>query len=180
MEASLGNQLGNMKKILLCLIPLFLLSSCTKSEKDIVDDLRDYQDYAEFSLNSIDELYSKEEENYLVEIYFPECSHCKNIKSKIFDYIEAQKDDETLKKMYIFDIRSSSTQEGAKNREKFKVKPENYSEKRDILIDEMKVNKPSLLIDTYFFGTPSLYEIKNGSFLDLYIGETQIINYLSL
>ena len=44
----------------------------------------------------------------------------------------------------------------------------------------MKVNKPSLLIDTYFFGTPSLYEIKNGSFLDLCIGETQIINYLSL
>ena len=161
MEASSGNQLGNMKKILLCLISLFLLSSCTKSEKDIIDD-------------------SKEEENYLVEIYFPECSHCKNIKSKIFDYIDAQKDDETLKKMYIFDIRSSSTQEGAKNREKFKVKPENYSEKRDILIDEMKVNKPSLLIDTYFFGTPSLYEIKNGSFLDLYIGETQIINYLSL
>ena len=82
--------------------------------------------------------------------------------------------------MYIFDIRSSSTQEGAKNREKFKVKPENYSDKRDILIDEMKANKPSLLIDTYFFGTPSLYEIKNGSFLDLCIGETQIINYLSL
>ena len=80
MEASLGNQLGNMKKILFCLIPLFLLSSCTKSEKDIVDDLRDYQDYAEFSLNSIDELYSKEEENYLVEIYFTEISQCNNIK----------------------------------------------------------------------------------------------------
>ena len=78
MEVSSGNQLDNMKKTLFCLIPLFLLSSCGKSGEDIVDDPRDYQDYAEFSLNSIDELYSKEEENYLVEIYFPECSHCKN------------------------------------------------------------------------------------------------------
>ena len=39
MEASSGNQLGNMKKILFCLIPLFFLSSCAKSEEDIVDDL---------------------------------------------------------------------------------------------------------------------------------------------
>ena len=166
-----------MKKILFCLIPL-LLVSCTIND-DVVEDLRDYSDYSEFSLSSIDQLYTKEEGNYIVEIFFPECPHCKAIKSNIFDYLDLQKNNSEMKKLYFFDIRSSSSLAGNSNRDKFKTKPENYSNIRDILIDEMRGAKPSTLEETYFFGTPSLYEINNNSFFDLYVGSTNITNYLA-
>lgn len=168
-----------MKKLVIFLIPLFLITSCSNTEEN-KEDTRDYSDYFDFSLTSVDELYQKEEEKYFVEIYFPECKYCKAIKDTVFNYIDAYKNNDSLTKLYIFDIQSSSTLGGKSNRDKFKTKPASYSDAdKKLMIEEMVNNKPTTLEETYFFGTPSLYIVENGAFSELISGSTMISNYLS-
>lgn len=150
------------------------LTSCTNHEND--NETRSYADYPEFALPSIDEMYELKDVEYYVEYYFPECPHCQNIRSSIYNYMDKVKNGDENIPLYYFNIENGSTSNGSINRSKFKIKPNSYN--RDVLVSQMIREKVSKVSDTYFFGTPSLYVIKNGVLADFYIGEVDIPAFL--
>ena len=168
-----------MIKKLANFIFLFLLCSCGPSISDT--NGRDYKDYEEFQISNIEDFYLQEEDEYLVEIYFPECPHCTNIKGNIFDYLDNYKNNKVSKKLYLFNIKSGSSEEGRTNREKFKKKPSNSFDENQakIWLNQNLNEKPNKIEDTYFFYVPSLYQIKNGVLDYVTWGENNVINYLN-
>lgn len=159
-----------MKKPAILISFLFLtLVSCGQNET------RSYSEYSNFFLDDIDNFYQIEEEHYFIDLYQVECSHCENVKTNLFNYLDKLNSGEKTLKIYLFDLNSGVG--GVLNRNKFKVKSANYD--RNVLIREMEKTKPSSLNETYYFGTPSLYEIKDGRFENLYLGENEINGFLN-
>ncbi len=159
-----------MKKSVILISFLFLmLVSCGQNET------RSYSEYSDFFLDDIDNFYQIEEEHYFIDLYQIECSHCENVKTNLFNYLDELESGEKSLKIFLFDLNSGDG--GIPNRNKFKVKGENYD--RNILIREMEQAKPKTLNETYYFGTPSLYEIKDGKFENLYLGENEINGFLN-
>lgn len=160
-------------KICSLFLCVFITTSCNDTKK--YEDL-DYKDFEQFSLSTLDDLYSLKG-TYCVELYYPTCSHCVSLKPYLFKYLDEYERGEKTTKVYFFDVESSTTANGKLNRAKFKLKSVNYN--REELILDMKENKPSTLSETYFFGTPSLYVIENNSFKDLIVGDKTIASYFN-
>jgi len=168
-----------MKKISkLFVLPLFALSlfSCSNSSIDDVET-RDYSDYVEFN-SKVEDLYNHEG-RYAFYVYQINCSHCVNIKGKLFDYLDSFKagNKTYFTNFYLCSLSPYSSEEGIKERESFKEKPNEYVS--DDLIDEMIKAQPTSIAETFFFGTPSLYIIENKQFKTMRLGDTTIANYLA-
>ena len=172
-----------MKRFLVCGIFLIILSSCggvnmsittdisenTTSESESIEDEKDYQDYSESDLDNLDNFYLKDG-TYCIYLYSTTCPFCSGIKQDIFKYIDKSKLNPNLIKMFIFNIGSNSISQGTINREKFKYH-EDDDAIRDSLIEEMLEGNVSSLSDTYFFGTPSLYFIRDKKLYDYKLGK---------
>ena len=66
------------------------------------------------------------------------------------------------------------------NRNRFKEKPSWYDGTNyDALVREMEENKPSTLSETYFIGTPTIYEIVDHKVSQVYIGSNEINGVLN-
>ncbi len=163
----------NFKKLSLFLLPICLLTSCNNSSG--VE--RNYEDYSKYNLTSLDNFYTMESNEYYVYLYSDVCPHCKSIKNDVlyfFDYKETN--NEPNINMYIYNMKSSSTEDGAINRSKFKNKGDSYNE--ETLINEMYTNKPTTTKETYFFGIPVLFKIKDNHFEGIYSGTNEVLTEL--
>lgn len=159
-----------------------LLTSC--GNEDIVEtpngkvdiSTKEYKDYEEFFLPSLDEFYSLEGK-YSVQLYYETCPSCKQVRPYLFRHLEFLKADMKKSKSYIFDMKSKKDEsgQGVLNRNKFKSIPANPDKEK--LMDEMVNNKVNKVSDTYFFGVPSLYVIENNQLVDFYYGSDEIANY---
>lgn len=137
---------------------------------------KEYKDYKDFFLPSLDEFYSMDGK-YSVQLYYETCPSCKKTRPYLFRHLEFLKADMKKSKVYIFDMKSKSHEsgEGVINRSKFKGAPEGST--KEELINEMikdGVNKTS---DTYYFGVPSLYVIDDHKLVDFYYGTDEITDY---
>ena len=129
-----------MKKIKFLFLIFLFIFSCNKNYE--------YEDFIDYQINVLD-LYNMDGD-YEVYFYQDNCSHCENIKNKIFNYAYKLNKKEDYKFYFCNVIKKSDTyyfKDGDKERNE--------------LIDEMKNNSVSSLEETYFFGTPSLYIIKD-------------------
>lgn len=115
-----------------------------------------------------------------MQFYYEGCGACRNLSGNLFDYLDAYKEGEKKTKVYIFDMKSSKTEEGTLNRNKFKTRPSSPTENKDLLISEMIRKKVETLDETYFFGVPSLYIIESNHLKDLKIGTQVIADYYAL
>ena len=57
------------------------------------------------------------------------------------------------------------------------MKPENYN--YEVLVREMENDKPSTLEDTYFIGTPTIYEIVDHKVNKVYVGTNEVNGVLN-
>lgn len=136
---------------------------------------KSYSEYQEFYLDSLENFYSKEEDEYIVYLFSDQCRHCDNIKGNLFDHLDNIKNGKIDTLTYIYNMRSNSTPEGQENRSMFKQKEENYD--REELIEEMYDTTISSISETYFFATPSIYLVKNHMFSEYFYGSTNSANY---
>ena len=157
---------------------LILLSGCSANSIDVSN--KDYIDYESYYLTSLDEFYKLEDNSYFVYLYSDVCSHCDDIKKEIFTYLENMTLSSFSKsKLYIYNMHSIKTNEGMINRNQFKQIEDSEGKTQEQLINEMVINKPTSLKETYFFGTPSLYLIENNSFSNLKIGTREVVSSLN-
>ena len=159
-----------LKNKLLIIFSSLLCFSCGENHE--IEETRKYDDYAEFSFSDVTTMYELEGDHYYIEFYSVTCPHCENLKTSLFNYLDKYKEEEVETKVYIFDAHHSESDVGKSVRNNFKVKPENFV--RENLIVEMKENSVSSISDTYWFSIPSLYEIKNGEFVSLTLGSSDI------
>lgn len=138
-----------------------------------------YSEYESNYLDNIENMYKKDGK-YLIYFYFESCKYCTSIKGNVFDYIDLTNNDTENKYLpiYIFNMYSSKTSEGALNRSYFKDKGESYDS--DLLIAYMnnKNNVITAIEDTYFIANPSLYVIDNGVLDYVRVGTNDVINEL--
>lgn len=147
--------------------------SCSSSESN---DSRTYEEYKDFFIENVEDIYSQKEEKYYVEVFFETCPHCIKAKPHAFDYVDKYKNKEKEIKYYFFNIQSGSTFLGKDNRAKFKEKPKNYN--KELLIAKNVEDKVGSVGETYFFGVPVLYEIINNKLNNEIIGDDNIINFI--
>lgn len=155
----------NIFKLGLASFLLFSLFSCGITS--IRGSDKNYSEYSDFYLSSLDDFYSMEEDKYFIYLYSNSCSFCDDIKGNLFDHLEENKNNLGIKG-YIFNIFSNSNAQGKENRAKFKEKESDYNQ--DELVKEMSNAKPSSISETYFFSTPSIYLIENHMFSNIFIG----------
>ena len=162
---------------LLMIFSVFMLVSCNGPKPSFIDTKnRNYDDYYErFGINNLEEeFFYKDSNHYLIYIYSDTCSHCHNIKGVILDYLDSIIDETCngITDIYIFN--------GSKDpnfRTYFKEKPKNWQSDglQNTLITQMI--GASSLAETYFFGTPSLYTIKDHVLSTFYLGEDTVGDY---
>ena len=154
-----------MKYILLP-ITFLLLTSCNN---EVCIDCKDYLNrqflnyYQKYGINDITNFFNLDS-HYYIYLYSITCPHCENIKGCILDYIDLNKSPPMylLQKDKIENIKSH-----------FKELPPIEIEDKEPYINE-SLNKSDLK-DVYYFGTPSLFEIKNNSLISYYVGEASLI-----
>ena len=165
-----------MLKINKLFVPFILfagiLTSCNW-QYDPDKETRDYTDYAEYTIK-IEDMYQKGD-NYFVYAYRPDCKDCVPLKGYILDYLDELKAGTKSKPLYLLEFHNINSDEGRLERAYFKTKPAEYKGKDaeiKTLTEEMVGAK--VVEDTYFFGTPSLYDIQNNSLNWMYIESKQI------
>lgn len=160
------------------LFPLiFLLSACNSYPGTYTDE-RPYSEFARYDIQDIENFYSYEGKYYLY-IYSDACMYCVNIKGNVFTYIEKYENGEKEHPLYMFNIKAKSTEEGSKNRGKFKERPNEITEWHiEQYRREMIETGASSLSETYFIGTPSLYVIENHKLVDFIIDSNDVAYYL--
>ena len=154
------------KNPIISLLFLLILLSCS------TNNMKDFNDYKEYELNSLDLFYSLPLNYYFVYLMNDECKDCEEIKDDILSYYENNK--EPI--MYFYNMKSFGTKEGMENRNKFQDKNE-FSAIYNINV--MLETRPNTLKETYFYCTPSLYVVKNNR-LDNFIDEGKdIIDFIN-
>ncbi len=166
-----------MKNKFFTLSSLFLLSlaSCHNN----VEETRTYDDYKSQYI-TIDEFYAKEG-RYGVYTFGKYCHYCDGIKTDVFNYVDSLKENNRkLENLYFFEFKESDNEEGKKQREAFKEKPDNYRDEGVLekLIQEMINSHPTTLKETYFFFVPAIYVIEDNKLVDYIHGSTNSPNYL--
>jgi len=175
------------KKLILLVLPFFFLASCNGNDDPGADETRTYEDYKATHYRKIDDFYSGEGK-YCIYFYQVSCSHCTNIKSDVFNYMDAQDAGKKsyFNNFYFYCLSGSSTGEGKLERGTFDYKsPSNLDtgtswsvQEIESFVKNMQTNKVNTTAETCLFGTPSLYIIENNCFGDLVYGETNIKNFL--
>ena len=159
-----------MKRTVLLSLCLLTLVSCAPQ----VEETRNYDEYEENHLTSLDEFFSLDYDFYFIELYQIDCPHCIGTKTTIFNYLDKQNNEGVEIPLFLFDMNEGNRQE---NRNKFKMKPENYN--YEVLVREMENDKPSTLEDTYFIGTPTIYEIVDHKVNKVYVGINEVNGVLN-
>ena len=73
----------------LFILPISLV--CCFSCNPEVEETRKYEDYAEFSFSDVTKMYELEGDHYYIEYYSVTCPHCENLKTSLFNYLDAYK-----------------------------------------------------------------------------------------
>lgn|GEM_PF-3484221 len=173
--------MNRRNKAILCILPIIILSSC--AGKNSIEDTRNYSDYDSHVI-SLDDFY-KQDGYYAVYIYRETCGDCAPIKGEVLDYLDAfdAGNKKTFASFNLVALSTYGTPTGTIERAKFKDKGDSFDSddkaQVKLLIAEMDRNMPSSLSETYFFGTPSLYIIKDNRYQSLLLGADEIPNYLS-
>ncbi len=155
-----------MKKISgISLVFLSLLVSCNKPI------MKDYDDYKEYELPSLELFYSLNMDYYFIYLTNDECKDCEEIKQEVLSYY----DNNDNPRMFFFNMKSRGTIEGDKNRNMFQDHNE-YSYIYNINV--MMENKPNTLKETYFCCTPSIYVVKNNRLSEFYYIKEDVLNYI--
>ena len=168
--------MSKLKFNLLLVSSLLFLSSCNNIK--VYVNNKDYADYEQFVLPTLEDFYTLNEDNYFIYLYSDSCSHCDDIKKDIFSYLEKMKDP-SFNSTVLYNMHSNKTNEGIVNRNHFKKIDESEGKTQEQLINEMIKEEPSSLSSTYFFGTPSLYLIKNNHLSSLKIGTSVVVSSLN-
>ena len=128
--------MSKLKFNLLLVSSLLFLSSCSNIK--VYVNNKDYADYEQFVLPTLEDFYTLNEDNYFIYLYSDSCSHCDDIKKDIFSYLEKMKDpsfNSTV--LYIYNMHSNKTNEGIVNRNHFKKIDESEGKTQEQLINEM-------------------------------------------
>ena len=156
-------------KFLFLIIVLFSLCACSST-----NETRSYDEYQNNHLLSLDEFFKDDLNHYFVEIYRFDCSYCENVKTSVFNYLDRQNNGENLTPLFLFNMDEGGQ---SANRNRFKSKPEHAN--NDSLIREMETNKPNTLSETYFLGTPIIYEIVDEKVDQVYLGANEVNGLLN-
>lgn len=158
-----------MKKLVFLLTTvLFSLSGCGPAE----EETRTYDEYQSNHLSSLDDFFTLEYDSYFIELYQVNCSHCEATKTTIFNYLDEQNEGSDKTPLFLFDLNNGN---GSANRNRFKEKPSWYDGTNyDALVREMEENKPAALNETYFIGTPTIYEIVDHKVSHVYVGSNEV------
>lgn len=163
-----------MKKLILLLTTvLFSLTGCGPTQ----EETRTYGEYQSNHLSSLNDFFTLNYDSYFIELYQVNCSHCEATKTTVFNYLDKQNEGSDKTPLFLFDLNSGN---GSANRNRFKEKPSWYDGTNyDALVREMEENKPSTLNETYFIGTPTIYEIVDHKVSQVYIGSNEINGVLN-
>ena len=82
--------MSKLKLNLLLVSSLLFLSSCSNIK--VYVNNKDYADYEQFVLPTLEDFYTLNEDNYFIYLYSDSCSHCDDIKKDIVSYLEKMKD----------------------------------------------------------------------------------------
>lgn len=156
-------------RILFLITTLFSLCACSSP-----NETRSYEEYQNNHLLSLDEFFKDDLNHYFVELYRFDCSYCENVKPSVFNYLDRKNSGEDLIPLFLFNMDEGGQ---SANRNKFKSKPEHAS--NDSLIREMETNKPNSLSQTYFLGTPTIYEIVDNKVNQVYLGANEVNGLLN-
>ena len=74
--------MSKLKFNLLLVSLLLFLSSCNNIK--VYVNNKDYADYEQFVLPTLEDFYTLNEDNYFIYLYSDSCSHCDDIKKDIF------------------------------------------------------------------------------------------------
>ena len=169
-----------MKKILILLLVALAITGCGKNTPDSYEDTENRQYsayYDQFGITDLkNEFYSKPEETYAIYMYGTGCHYCEYCKGAVLDYLDDLKSekDKKLDNMYIFE-REKDTE----FRFYFKEKPDTFWFNRDKELYIEKMIGATEITETYFFGTPSLYVIKNHKLSNVLVGDKDVGSYLA-
>jgi len=140
----------------LILLWCFSCKSQVKSPYKVdVNKERNYDEYKEYELESLDSFYNVSSDKYFIYLYSTECIDCEQIKNFVLSYYDLN--EENLPKMYKYNMHSMSSEVGIENRSKFAKNEYSWIYNANWMIE----NHPSSMDETYFCGTPSLYVINN-------------------
>ena len=166
-----------MKRFLILLLTALTLTGCGHNVSYEDTKNRQYSDYYdEFGINKLqDEFYSKDENAYGIYMYGIGCKYCDYCKGAVLDYLDILRlgINKKLENLYIFEREKEP-----KFRDIFKPKPEDFLYNRDKELYIEKMLGASTISETYFFGTPSLYIIKNHKLTDVLVGDQNVGSYL--
>ena len=167
-----------MKRLLILILAALTITSCGKTSASYEDTKnRQYNQYYDsFGINDLkEEFYSKEENTYGIYMYGIGCKYCDYCKGAVLDYLDSLKlnIDRKLDNLYIFEREKEPN-----FREYFKLKPDDFSYNRDKDLYIQKMLGATSITETYFFGTPSLYIIKNHKLQDVLVGDNSVGSYL--
>lgn len=146
-----------MKKYLLLGLFSLLITSCAPI--DYKDNLnRNYDDYKESYITNIhDEMFTKEEDKYLVYIFRRECGSCIDVKGALLDYLDAAKTHTQEYKLYLYEwVRKTDVTES--DLRYFKGSIYEATDVNRYINEMIGKNRTE---DCYIYGTPSLYVIEN-------------------
>lgn len=139
------------------------MTSCQKNnQNNCFDSLnRQFLNYKDnFSINDIkNEFFNKNNKEYYIFFYKINCYYCDSLKGCLFDYL----DKNLSPPIYLYEINKKEVQE-------LFIINNSYT------IEERKsysINKSSLY-DIYYFGSPSLYNIKENRLKNIYVGAKEI------
>ena len=170
-----------MKKFLILLLTALAITGCGKN--DVPDSFEDTENrqyseyYDEFGITNLkDEFYSKTEETYAIYLYGTGCHYCDYCKGSVLDYLDDLREDKkkSLDNLYIFEREKDTG-----FRFYFKEKPDTFWFNRDKELYIEKMIGATEISETYFFGTPSLYIIKNHKLSNVLVGDKDVGSYLA-
>lgn len=165
---------------LFVLLSIFSLVSCNKTRDFSDHKNREYSTYYDrFLLNDLNDFYNQDSDLYIIYMYGSTCEPCTKIKGVILDYLDEIIDGTCtyVTDFYIYERElDPNYSSGAWSSYYFKPLPENATSIRNTLITEML--GATSLSETYFFGTPSLYIIKDHSLDNLILGSSSCGDYI--
>ena len=138
-----------MKKIVLLVVTLCLLSGCQK-EKEEEKIIYDYEDFSGIKIEW-NNLFLPAKSQYFAYIYSKSCGHCENIKQDVLSYIKTN-----LESFYLIEYSKEIP----------------LTKNAFLTIGKEKIEEVAIL------GTPSLIEISGGYIALNIAGEKDIITYL--
>lgn len=158
-----------LKKIPILFYSLFILTSCYSLPYYELDPNVDYSTFNEYHLDSIKDMYSKEENEYAVYLYRVDCDACNKNKNALLGYLSEYEDNIRHFKVYLYNIVN------------LKLEGITYKTGEGMSVDEIRNelvnNKVSTLEDTIIENVPSLYVISNGRIIDYQEG-IECIRYI--